>query len=419
MPSAVFYSWQKDTPDEIGFSFVEEALNAALKELRVDITLDKAVRDLHLDRDTQNIPGQPPIADTIFHKIDGAVVFVPDLTFVGKRLDEKRPTSNPNVLIEYGYAVEALGHERIVPVMNTCHGLPSDETMPFDMKHLRHPIQYCCEPTLSTNKRQNVLKKLTQELKDQIAAVLKAAPSPPSAVLFEQRLTPDRFRPGNLPTCVTYDPLPFLTSNNSSPVIFADNPAAWFKIAPTFDLGRSWNVTEIIELVKKQTSSLNEPLSFNPAGYVRAQDGFGIYLINRSNPNTTHGLVFISKYGELLLIASNAFAYADWNGQKIIRDMTPIFAKCLKNYSEFLIKLGTLPPFRWQATIQDTQNLPIITRGMFGTPTLSPNCLEAVISAGGDYNPGDDPSAALRPFTEKLFDSCGLQPPPLQAANAP
>jgi hypothetical protein len=37
--------------------------------------------------------------DTIFRKIDGTAIFVPDLTFVGKRADG-RPTPNPNVLIE-------------------------------------------------------------------------------------------------------------------------------------------------------------------------------------------------------------------------------------------------------------------------------------------------------------------------------
>jgi hypothetical protein len=64
-----------------------------------DTTVEEAIRQLTVDRDTKGVPGSPPIVDTIFRKIDGTAIFVPDLTFVGKRADG-RPTPNPNVLIE-------------------------------------------------------------------------------------------------------------------------------------------------------------------------------------------------------------------------------------------------------------------------------------------------------------------------------
>jgi Molybdopterin-binding domain of aldehyde dehydrogenase len=49
--------------------------------------------------------------ETIFRKIDKAAAFVPDLTLVSERRDG-RPTPNPNVLIEYGWALKSLGHGR-------------------------------------------------------------------------------------------------------------------------------------------------------------------------------------------------------------------------------------------------------------------------------------------------------------------
>jgi hypothetical protein len=79
-----------------------------------------------VDRDTQGVPGVPPIVDTIFDKIDGATIFVPDLTFVAKRIDG-RPTPNHNVLVEYGWALKALRYARIVPVMNLAFGQPTKE----------------------------------------------------------------------------------------------------------------------------------------------------------------------------------------------------------------------------------------------------------------------------------------------------
>jgi hypothetical protein len=109
-----------------------------------------------VDRDTQGVPGVPPIVDTIFHKIDSATIFVPDLTFVGKRID-RRPTPNPNVLVEYGWALKSLRYTRIIPVMNVAFGEPTPETMPFDMRHLRHPKCTYSLPTRASRPPQLTL----------------------------------------------------------------------------------------------------------------------------------------------------------------------------------------------------------------------------------------------------------------------
>ena len=140
MPTA-FFSWQRDTSTTEGRNFVERALESAIAVVAADLTLQEAVREgLEIDRDTMGVAGHPPIVETIFRKIEAAAVFVPDLTFVGRRLDG-RPMPNPNVLIEYGYALRSLSHSRIVAVMNSAHGRP-DEDMPFNMKHLRWPLIY-------------------------------------------------------------------------------------------------------------------------------------------------------------------------------------------------------------------------------------------------------------------------------------
>jgi len=103
---SVFFSWQADTPTEWGRNFVERALTTAAGNLTKDLTVEESVRDsgLAIDKDTKGISGTPPIVDTIFKKIDSACAFVADLTFVGKRLNG-RPTPNPNVLLEYDWAL--------------------------------------------------------------------------------------------------------------------------------------------------------------------------------------------------------------------------------------------------------------------------------------------------------------------------
>lgn len=139
MKKSVFFSWQSDAPRNK--NFIERSLQQALRELARDPDIEIPKRDLVVDRDTSGVSGTPPIVDTIFAKIDHAWAFVPDLTFVGKRLNGT-PTPNPNVLIEYGWAAKSLGYSRLIPVMNVAYGEPTSDAMPFDLRHLRNPITF-------------------------------------------------------------------------------------------------------------------------------------------------------------------------------------------------------------------------------------------------------------------------------------
>ena len=68
--ATVFYSWQSDLPNSTNRGFIGDCLERAIKELRADPNLQV---DPCLDRDTQNVPGSPDIATTIFDKIDKTV----------------------------------------------------------------------------------------------------------------------------------------------------------------------------------------------------------------------------------------------------------------------------------------------------------------------------------------------------------
>src|SRR5258708_23194543 len=94
--TAPFFSWKRDTATKIGGNVIERALERAAARLGGETEVEAAVRDIRVDRDTKDVPGSPPVTETIFRKIDQAAVFVPDLTYVGTRLKGK-PTPNPNV----------------------------------------------------------------------------------------------------------------------------------------------------------------------------------------------------------------------------------------------------------------------------------------------------------------------------------
>jgi hypothetical protein len=181
MPSTVFFSWQIDTPTATGRNFLRGALEDACRALGRDSDIEEAHRELAVDSDTQDVAGHPPVVDTILKKIDAASVFVADMTFVAERRDGGR-SPNPNVLIEYGWALRSLTHERTVLVMNTANGNPSGEALPFDLRASRWPFQYCLPDEATAETKAEVKKLLTKHLIRAIRACLKTIPSaaPPS-----------------------------------------------------------------------------------------------------------------------------------------------------------------------------------------------------------------------------------------------
>lgn len=164
----VFYAWQSDTPQRFNRHLIRIALEVAARQINEDPTLDVQV---HIDADTEGVPGQPPVTETILRKIGACDIFAPDLTFVAST-DSGKLVPNPNAMTEYGYALHAKGHVAMMPVMNTTFGSP--EKLPFDMGHLRHPIQYQLAPSAKNAERRAVRKSLSKKFEDALRFMIAA-----------------------------------------------------------------------------------------------------------------------------------------------------------------------------------------------------------------------------------------------------
>jgi hypothetical protein len=122
------------------------------------------------------VPGCPDIGATILSKIDAASAFVADVTIVGQTIKGK-PTPNPNVLVELGYALSSLGWDRIVLVMNTAFGGP--DLLPFDLRQKRAMLY---SSPADAPERAPERRALQGKLKGALTAILKApVPAPPSS----------------------------------------------------------------------------------------------------------------------------------------------------------------------------------------------------------------------------------------------
>lgn len=174
MQRVIFYSWQADLPNNTNRGFIQGALEHAANAITADLDVQPVI-----ERDTQGVPGSPDIAKTIFRKIGASDVFVADITLINPSSSERR-TPNPNVLLELGYAMHALGDDRIILVMNTAYG--RIEELPFDLKMRRAiPFSVISEETHKSTER----RRLAAVLQDAIIAAIASIPAPaptPSAV---------------------------------------------------------------------------------------------------------------------------------------------------------------------------------------------------------------------------------------------
>lgn len=131
MKRTIFYSWQSDLPSKSNRNIIEDALKKSLSAIKKDAS--ETVEPV-LDRDTAGTPGSPSISDTIFKKISTSDVFIADVSIINASESSKK-TSNPNVLIELGFAISQLGWDRIILIQNTFFGGP--EELPFDLRGRR------------------------------------------------------------------------------------------------------------------------------------------------------------------------------------------------------------------------------------------------------------------------------------------
>lgn len=174
----IFWSWQSDNDQACGRYFVRDVLKKVARELKnvddpEEVERGSDFGPIAIDFDTDGVAGSPPIADTILRKIREAAVFVADVSPVGET-PGKKPLANPNVMIELGYAIRCLGHERIVLVMNQASNAKLD-TLPFDLRYLRGPIVYDLPPDPKPEDKKKVAEELKAALTTRIKPCLKVA----------------------------------------------------------------------------------------------------------------------------------------------------------------------------------------------------------------------------------------------------
>jgi len=371
---------------------------------------------LAIDKDTKGISGTPPIVDTIFKKIDSACAFVADLTFVGKRLNG-RPTPNPNVLLEYGWALKSLGHARIITLMNTAYGTPSDETLPFNMKHLRWPITYHLPDGSDDSAKQAVRKNLAGASHAAFKAIIESGefkasmPKPPEVPRFVERDLVDglgRFQKPNEPIGVAEGPMGI---GGAQDVFLADGPAMWLRVMPENQQTGEWTISELKAKLNTGGSLLLPLGNFSSWSYVRAPDGFGYMPTMANGSDPVPAVIVAFKSGEVWSVYTGPLSSI----HKDIPNLEPMFVDCFTRCIRFLQKgLNIAPPYRWISGVENLRGKRLWKIARPGQAYIDPMtgpCLTDIVSESGVLSETDKVQLGLRPFFRKLYDACGAERP--------
>jgi hypothetical protein len=406
-----FYAWQSDTPQRFNRHLIRVALEDAANRITEDSALDV---ELTVDQDTAGVPGQPPITDTILKKIAACDIFIPDLSFVA-RTGGGKFVPNPNVMTEYGYALRAKTHEALMPVMNTAFGPPKE--LPFDMWHLRHPIQYYIEPTAKPAQRRTTRQALSQQLEVSLRLQIAATqPAPPAPVPFPEAQAKDgpaRFRePGE--ALGIRDGARFIDAGaGNSSIFFAPGPAMWLRLMPPFDPGKPWTSFQLRAALNQ---GINLPTLIGPANdshTIRASDGVGTCIIYSAEEHQTDYVAFVFESGEVWAIST--YPLATHPEDLFVGEIEKMLTDRLPGYAQFLATLGMGPPYRWIAGLTGVRGrelqYPVAPERMRIPGWGSHKCVSEHIVSEGSYDRKQSPTNALLPLFNEIYNKCGIARP--------
>ncbi len=345
----IFWSWQSDTSGKIGCHFVRNALAEAIEVLKqpneIEEPSERATREaIELDYDRKGVSGSPDLANTIFRKIEQAAVFVADVTLVGETTvpDKKQAASkkliNPNVAIEYGYALRALTDERILLVQNRHFG--EREDLPFDLKHKAGPIQFTLPPNATAAQIEAEKAKLRSVLVTALRPYLQLQGV--AKVAFQER-------------AATANPAVFVgpdevlarvgvKGTDEIEYTFAESRAFYLRLIPTTARAEAIKYTELYELARQRQLDTLLRAQYTTVGDRNRFGGIAYEPHGTSSTPRAFSQAFTS--GELWAVTTEFFIRH--NGELVIPtvNVENVCGRVLENFCAVAGHFGIEPPYQ-------------------------------------------------------------------------
>ncbi|MFC1495742.1 hypothetical protein ACFL6W_10710 [Thermodesulfobacteriota bacterium] len=419
MTIRIFYSWQSDISNKINRNFIEDAIKKSINELSTEIQIDNAQRDEEFlfDKDTKGTPGIPPIADTIFKKISECTIFIPDLTFVGKT-KKGRLMPNPNVLIEYGWALKEVGHGRMIPLMNSAFGEPSYDSLPFDMRHLRYPLSYYLPEDSNIDVRKKQKIELIKNLKSSIKLIMESGSIDNVSEPNNSQEISSTYKPSLFTE--EYETMPRAGRFNEMENLYIPEVQHLFlRLIPLAPVAPIKSSKEALDLVRAGNL---RPMSEGTIGWASGRNKYGAYSFSNEEAKILH-LSQLFKNKEVWGIDSFCVDKDRLMKRSNVNfgfipcvDFEQTYYQTLKNYLSFAQDTLNLPvPLKLIAGVTDVEGYrmtPPPGMNFGGFNRFNGNVVdEHLIFEGKIQSYEEDSSAILIPFFEYVWDECGLERP--------
>ena len=413
MPSILFYSWQSDLPNNCNRGLIRRAIDDAVAQLNRELDVEDAVR---VDQDTQGEPGSPAIADTILRKIEECTVFIPDVTFIVGS-GEARPTPNPNVMVEYGFALRVCGDSRILPVFNSALGRWED--LPFDMRHKRRPILYEANKEMSDEQRREARQELSKQLFAALQVMGEAnllgdvtgrtadfVPAEENDGLGASFLEPDELLGMDRDE---------MGRRGDSPLRLRDGSKIYLRLWPTELRGEYGNV-EVRNIV--QAGQLRPMCSGRSGGWSYARNGYGAfsYYTFRNDLESVVGVSQLFRTGEIWGIDTYLLSHTDQATNTRYIPTTMVISELTDTLGNYVgvarDTLGLTPPLGMKVGMAGIANYRL------GVPLrryLHPytgDVYENTIEYDTRIESYDiDAGECLAPFFDRMYDVAGVRRP--------
>jgi hypothetical protein len=421
----IFWSWQSDTSGKIGRHFVRDALNAAIDKLKqspdIDEPIERETRSaMHLDQDRKGISGSPDLARVILEKIGTATVFVADVTAIGIVPDKGSPMEsakkliNPNVAIELGYALHALGDRSLLMVMNTHYGERTD--LPFDLQAKAGPILFNLPPDAGKETIASAARQLTSEfitalkpfIEQRVESIRRERPFPQA----DEKDGPTRFRAPDEALGIR-EGAGIRDSGAGNEIILVPGAAVSLRVMPSIDPGKKWTS---VELQRALNRGINLPtlLGLTNSQYsIRAEDGVGTCIIRSPEEHETDIVTFAFESGEIWAIST--YPLKTHPNELFVDEIESMLRDQLPRYAQFLGTLGVQPPYQWIAALAGVRGRELdypVAPGRIRTPGWgSHKCVSDRIITKGSYGVEQSPTNALLPFFDEIYNKCGMGRP--------
>jgi len=354
----IFWSWQSDTPGEIGRHFVRDAIKDAIIVLKQPQDIEEpsereARESLDIDHDRKGVSGSPDLARTILEKIAKAAVFIGDVTLVGEspltgKDGAKKKLINSNVAIEYGFALHALTDSRVLLVQNTYFG--HRDELPFDLRHKAGPIQFNLAPRSSRNAIADAKGRLKNDLVLALRGCLMHASSAVAPPFQETQPTSNRaffWQPGEV----------LATSERSAYSEFRGDPddtirytlsephVLYVRLIPIASLPQELTTRALSKAAKAKGSATLISRTHNKASASRNAHGVAVYQPFGSD-TTLLALTQLFQNGEVWSVSREMIYSVYQQAALPIMNLRNSLSNSLHGIADLAPDLDLSPPFK-------------------------------------------------------------------------